>query len=111
MVEAVKLARLHLHNPGLFCGAQTIVWELEEMGLEDHPSVRTINRILNREELTHRQTGRYESKGRKYPKLSAQGAKQWTYPCNAHRVVSLSARPPLLAGSKFAGKPARVREK
>jgi hypothetical protein len=35
-----------------------------------------INRILNREELTHRRTGRYESKGRKYPKLSAQGANE-----------------------------------
>jgi hypothetical protein len=58
------------------CGAQAIVWELEEMGLEDHPSMRTINRILNREELTHRRTGRYESKGRKYPKLSAQGANE-----------------------------------
>ncbi len=74
MVEAVKLARLHLYSRGLFCGAQAIVWELEDMGLEDHPSVRTINRILNREELTHRRTGRYESKGRKYPKLSAQRA-------------------------------------
>ena len=63
MVEAVKLARFHLYNRGLFCGAQAIVWELEEMGLEDHPSVRTINRILSREELTHRRTGRYESKG------------------------------------------------
>jgi putative transposase len=31
---------------------------------------------LNREELTHRRTGRYESKGRKYPKLSAQGANE-----------------------------------
>src|SRR5256885_9871969 len=46
------------------------------MGLEDHPSVRTINRILSREELTHRRTGRYESKGRKYPKLSAQVANE-----------------------------------
>jgi putative transposase len=46
------------------------------MGLEDQPSVRTINRILNREELTHRRTGRYESKGRKYPKLSTQGANE-----------------------------------
>ena len=76
MVEAVKLARFHLYNRGLFCGAQAIVWELEEMGLEDHPSVRTINRILSREELTHRRTGRYESKGRKYPKLSAQVANE-----------------------------------
>ena len=76
MVEAVKLVRLHLYNRGLFCGAQAIIWELEEMGLEDHPSVRTINRILSREELTHRRTGRYEPKGRKYPKLSAQSANE-----------------------------------
>lgn len=76
MVEAVKLARFHLYNRGLFCGAQAIAWELEEMGLEDHPSLRTINRILSREELTHRRTGRYEPKGRKYPKLSSQGANE-----------------------------------
>jgi len=63
MVEAVKLARFHLYNRGLFCGAQAIVWELEEMGLEDHPSVRTINRILSREELTHRRPGVTSRKG------------------------------------------------
>ena len=29
VVEAVKLARLHLYNQGSFCGAQAIRWELE----------------------------------------------------------------------------------
>jgi putative transposase len=70
----VKLARLHLYNRGLFCGAQAIDWELEEWGVRPRPSLRTINRILSREELTHRRTGRYESKERKYPKLDAQSA-------------------------------------
>ena len=72
MVEAIKLVRLSLYNQGLFCGAQAIAWELETLGLESIPSLATINRILSRHELTHRRTGPYESKGRKYPKLSAQ---------------------------------------
>lgn len=76
MVEMVKLARLHLYNRDLFCGAQAIDWELEEWGVQSRPSLRTINRILSREELTHRRTGRYESKERKYPKLSAQSANE-----------------------------------
>jgi len=33
------------------------------------PSVRTINRILNRNGLTHRRTGKYEPKGTPYPAL------------------------------------------
>lgn len=76
IVEAVKLARLHLYNRGLFCGAQAIDWELREWGMPSCPSLRTINRILQREELTHRRPGRYESKGRKYPKLSGQSANE-----------------------------------
>lgn len=72
MVEAIKLVRLSLYNQGLFCGAQAIAWELETLGLESIPSLPTINRILSRHELTHRRTGPYESKGRKYPKLCAQ---------------------------------------
>jgi putative transposase len=72
MVEAIKLVRLSLYNQGLFCGAQAIEWELEELGLDSIPSLPTINRILSRQELTHRRTGAYESKGRRYPKLCAQ---------------------------------------
>ena len=57
-VEAVKLVGLNLYNQGLFCGAPAIEWELEELGIEPLPSLRTINRILSRHELTHRRTGR-----------------------------------------------------
>jgi putative transposase len=76
MVEAIKLVRLSLYNQGLFCGAQAIAWELETLGLDSIPSLRTINRILSRHELTHCRTGRYESKGRKYPKLSGQAVNE-----------------------------------
>lgn len=69
--EVVKLERLHLYNQGLFCGAQAIRWRLEELGVAPLPSVRTIGRILARHELTHRRTGRYEPKGKKYPTLKA----------------------------------------
>lgn len=76
IVEAVKLSRLHLYNQGLFCGAQAITWELEDLGVSALPSLRTINRILDREGLTHRRTGRYEPKGKKYPKLGSERVNQ-----------------------------------
>lgn len=69
--EIVKLIRTSLHNRAEFCGAQAIRWEMEEQGVRPLPSIRTINRILARNELTHRRTGRYESKGKPYPKLVA----------------------------------------
>jgi len=74
VVEAVKLVRLELHNQGLFCGAQAIAWELEDLGLTPLPSPRTINRVLKREGLTQRRPGRYEPKGKQYPKLCADRA-------------------------------------
>jgi putative transposase len=76
IVEAVKLVRLNLYNHGLFCGAQAIEWELREQGVEPVPSLRSINRILSREELTHRRTGSYEPKGKKYPVLAANEVNQ-----------------------------------
>lgn len=76
VVEAVKLARLHLYNQGLFCGAQAISWELEAMKVSPVPSLRTISRIISREGLTHRRTGRYEPKGKCYPKLLGQYANE-----------------------------------
>lgn len=69
IVEIVKMVRLNLYNQDLFCGAQAIHWEMEELGIEPLPSIRTINRILSRNELTHRRTGKYEAKGTAYPKL------------------------------------------
>lgn len=67
--EVVKLIRLNLYNKDLFYGAQAILWELEDLGIKPLPSIRTINRILSRNQLTRRRTGKYESKGTPYPKL------------------------------------------
>jgi len=74
--EVVKFIRLNLYNQGLFCGAQAILWELEEQGIFPLPSLRTINRILSRTDLTHKLTGRYEPKGTPYPQLSAEAPNQ-----------------------------------
>ena len=58
-IEAiVKHIRLELYNRGEFCGAQAILWRLEEEHVQPLPSLRTIGRILARHELTHRRTGR-----------------------------------------------------
>lgn len=76
VVEAVCLVRLSLYNHGLLCGAQNIRWELEELGVTPLPSVRTLNRILAREGLTHRRTGRYVPKGKVYPALAASPSNQ-----------------------------------
>lgn len=67
--EIVKLVRLNLYNQDLFCGAQAILWELEDLGISPLPSLRTINRVLKRNDLTQRRTGKYEPKGTPYPKL------------------------------------------
>jgi transposase InsO family protein len=69
--DIVGLVRLSLYNKGVFCGAQAIHWELEDMEVKPLPSIRTINRILSRRDLTHRRTGRYIPKGKKYPELPA----------------------------------------
>ena len=41
------------------------------MEVQPLPSLSTIGRILRRRELTHRRTGRYAPKGKKYPELPA----------------------------------------
>ncbi len=69
--EIIKMVRLNLYNQDLFFGAQAILWELEDLGIKPLPSLRTINRILSRNGLTHRRTGKYEPKGTLYPKLPA----------------------------------------
>ncbi len=74
--EIVKLVRLNLYNKNLFCGAQAILWELEDLGVKPLPSLRTIGRILSRNELTHRRTGKYEAKGTPYPELPSQWPNQ-----------------------------------
>jgi len=72
----VEVVRWSLYNKGVFCGDQAIRWEMEDMNVQPLPSVRTIGRILSRRGLTHRRTGRYESKGKKYPSLPALAPNQ-----------------------------------
>lgn len=74
--EIVKMIRLSLYNDDLFFGAQAIRWEMEDLGVVPLPSERTINRILARNDLTHRRTGRYEPKGVPYPGLPSSKANQ-----------------------------------
>jgi len=74
ITEMIRLVRLELYNKDLFCGAQAIQWELKDLGVEPLPSERTIARILSREGLTMRRTGRYEPKGVKYPQWPTERA-------------------------------------
>jgi hypothetical protein len=67
--KIVEMVRLGLYNKGLFCGNQAIQWEIIDMEVQPIPSLSTIGRILRRRELTHRRTGRYIPKGKKYPEL------------------------------------------
>jgi hypothetical protein len=49
---------------------------LEALQVAPLPSLRTISRIISREGLTHRRTGRYEPKGKRYPTLKGQAANE-----------------------------------
>jgi putative transposase len=69
--KIVEMVRLSLYNKGHFCGKQAIQWEMIDMEVQPLPSLSTIGRILRRRELTHRRTGRYTPKGKKYPELPA----------------------------------------
>src|SRR5690606_4689835 len=59
--------RDRLRRQGCFHGAQAILWELEELGCRDLPSVRTVGRILARHGQVQRRSGRYPPKGKRYP--------------------------------------------
>ena len=74
--QIVEMVRLNLYNKGLFCGNQAIQWEMSDMEAQPIPSLSTIGRILRRRELTHRRTGRYTPKGKKYPELPAVSPNQ-----------------------------------
>ncbi len=65
-VEAkVLAARRALDGQGLFCGAQAILWELEDQCVEPLPSESTVNRMLRTHGFVQRRCGRYQSKGKK----------------------------------------------
>jgi transposase len=74
--EIVKRVRRTLEKRDQFCGAQAILWELEDMQITPLPSVRTINRILVRNNLVQRRTGAYTPKGTSYPQLPSQWPNQ-----------------------------------
>ena len=67
-IEAlVQMARHELYNKEEFCGAQAIIWRLEDWEVRPLPSLSTIGRILRRHDLTRKRTGRYRPKGVPYP--------------------------------------------
>jgi len=72
--EQVKSIRESLCERGLFFGAQAIRWELEDLGIDPLPSIRTIGRILARHDLVCRRSGPYQPKGKRYPSLTATKA-------------------------------------
>ena len=74
--KIVEMVRLNLYNKGLFCGNQAIQWEMNDMKVQPILSLSTIGRILRRRKLTHRRTGRYTPKGKKYPELPALSPNQ-----------------------------------
>lgn len=61
------LTRERLEREGLFHGPQAVLWELEECGVSDLPSERTIARVFARHGAIHRRAGRYVAKGKKCP--------------------------------------------
>jgi hypothetical protein len=61
--EIVIFVRLHLYNRGVAYGAKAIHRELQDSDddvVSPLPSLRTINRILHRNGLTHGRTGHYD---------------------------------------------------
>lgn len=84
--EIVQLARNTLYNREVFYGAQAILWQLEDWNVQPLPSLRTINRILRRHDLTHKRTGRYRPKGVDYPAPAA------VFPNDVHQADFIGPR-------------------
>jgi len=57
--QVVTFIRLHLYNRGVCCGARAIQCHMQELDEPTIPSLRTIDRILARQGLTHGHTGFY----------------------------------------------------
>ena len=67
--EIVRTIRTSLFGKDLFCGAQAILWEMEDLGIVPLPSLRAINRILKRGNLVKHRKGGYKPVGTLYPVL------------------------------------------
>jgi len=57
--EIVAMVRLNRYNRGRTYGANSIIHEMESMGVRPLPSLRTIARILIRLGLSNGRTGHY----------------------------------------------------
>lgn len=64
--QLVLDVRGELEREGFFHGAQSIVWELKERGIEV-PSVATVNRLLRANGVFEQAPRRRPSKGKRYP--------------------------------------------
>jgi putative transposase len=62
-------ARKQPEEQHLFCGPRSVLWQLEDEGVRDLPSISTIKRIIKRNHLTKRRSGRYQPKGEPYPRF------------------------------------------
>jgi len=67
--EIIRIIRTRLSEKELFCGAQAILWEMEDLGVAPLPSVSAINRVLKRGGLTNLRKGGYKPVGTLYPVL------------------------------------------
>jgi len=94
--KIVEMVRLNLYNKGRFCGNQVIQWEPIDMEVQQVPSLSTIGRILCRRQLTHRRTGRYILKGKKYSNLSALLPNQTHLPVPSRQVRLIWSVPVIL---------------
>jgi hypothetical protein len=57
--QIVVMERLHLYNRGEPCGAKALRHLLDLHAIHPLPSIRTIQRILSQNGLTHARTGFY----------------------------------------------------
>lgn len=73
--NTICLLHNSLDKKDLFCGAQSIFWEMNDLEINDIPSVRTIDRVLARKGLI-RQKQKYKTKGQKYPYFEAKKPNQ-----------------------------------
>ena len=76
MEQIILDIRDEFSEEALFCGAQAIQWEMEERRIQDIPSLRTINRVLRRNNRVERGKRRFGSKGKDYPALPADRPNQ-----------------------------------
>lgn len=57
--EWVVMERLYLYNRDMPCGAKALKQRLEQWGINNIPSLSTLNRILRKRCLTNKRTGYY----------------------------------------------------